>query len=60
MAFKTSIGGKQEHNENDKDKNHKNFFARNVFLAWEEKSLKVWLIFTASCKRRGRMSQLNY
>lgn len=32
MAFKTSIGGKQEHNEDDKDKNPKNFFARNVYL----------------------------
>lgn len=40
MAFKISIGGKQEHNEYDKDKNPKNVFYKECLLNLRRKELK--------------------
>lgn len=40
MAFKTSVDGKQEHNENNKDKNPKDGFHKEYLLSVRSKDPK--------------------
>lgn len=39
-AFKTSVDGKQEHNDHDKDKNPKNGFHKEYLLSLRRKEPK--------------------